>query len=140
MPWRLALALDEVAAVFLGLFAFARGSFVPWWWRVVLRRPNGAFAPRLGAQIREVNRLSLQLATGQDTDGKSLASLEQQIAELRKLPSPDGDWTELRDAYADEFEAILALAWRSAKAQEYRDETVRAQALRARFDELVARG
>jgi hypothetical protein len=52
IPWRLALGLDEAAALFLGLFAFARGSFVPWWWRVVLRRPNVAFALRLGSQIR----------------------------------------------------------------------------------------
>jgi hypothetical protein len=140
IPRRLALALDEAAAIFLGLFAFARGSFVPWWWRVVLRRPKVGFALSLGSQIREVNRLSAQVATGADPTGKAFASLEQQIVVLRKLPSPDADWTELRDAYADEFEAILALAWRSAGAQEYRDEEVRAQALRARFDELVARG
>ena len=140
LPWRLAVGLDEGAAIFLGLFVFARGTFVPWWWRVVLRRPNVAFALKLASQIRLVNRLSTEGLTGKAKAGQARASFEEQIVRLRSLPAPDADWTQLRNDYADECEAILELGWRSASAQEYRDETVHAQALRARFDELVARG
>jgi hypothetical protein len=137
LPWRLAVALDEAAAIFLGLFAFAPGSFVPWWWRVVLRRPKVAFALRLASQIREVSRLTTELLAGQHGGGRARASIEEQIDRLRSLPAPDPDWTQLRNDYADECEAILELGWRSAGAQEYLDETVHADALRARFDELV---
>jgi hypothetical protein len=140
LPWRLAIALDEAAAIFLGLFAFARDSFVPWWWRVVLRRPRVAFALKLASQIRLVNRLSTEVLTGKDKTGQARASIEEQIGRLRSIPAPDADWTQLRNDYTDELEAILELGWRSASAQEYRDEAVNARALRARFDELVARG
>jgi hypothetical protein len=140
LPSRLAVGLDEAAAIFLGLFAFARGSFVPWWWRVVLQRPKVAFALKLASQLRLVNGLSTEVLTGKDKTGKARASIEEQIGRLRTLPAPDADWTQLRNDYADECEAILELGWRSASAQEFRDETVHAQALRARFDELVARG
>lgn len=140
LPFRLALGFDEGAAIFLGLFVFARGSFVPWWWRVVLRRPKVAFALKLAGQLRLVNRLSTEVLTGQDKAGRARASIEEQIGRLRSLPAPDADWTQLRNDYADECEAILELGWRSASAQEYRDETVHAQALRTRFDELVTRG
>jgi hypothetical protein len=140
LPWRLAVALDEAAAIFLGLFAFARGSFVPWWWRVVLRRPKVAFALRLASQIQEVNRLSAEVLTEKHRGGRALPLVQEQIGRLRSLPAPDADWTQLRNDYADECLAILELGWRSAGAQEYRDEIVDAGALRARFDELIARG
>lgn len=140
LPSRLAVGLDEAAAIFLGLFAFARGSFVPWWWRVVLQRPKVAFALKLASQIRLVNQMSTEVLTGNSKGGRAAASLEEQIGRLRRLPAPDADWTQLRNDYADECEAILELGWRSASAQEFRDETVHARALRARFDELVARG
>lgn len=55
LPWRVALGLDEAVAVFFCLFAFARGSFVPWWWRVVLRRPEGAFAIKLADELHDIS-------------------------------------------------------------------------------------
>lgn len=140
LPPRLAIGLDEAAAIFLGMFAFARGSFVPWWWRFVLQRPKVAFGLRLANQLRLVNGLSTEVLTGKDKTGKARTRIEGQISRLRTLPAPDADWTQLRNDYADECEAILELGWRSASAQEFRDEAVHAQALRARFDELVARG
>ncbi len=140
LPWRLALAVDEAAALFLALFAFARGSFVPWWWRTILRRPKVAFALALTAQIDELTWLSRRVLTGADASEKSLVALEEQMVRLRSLPSPDADWAELRDAYAAEFVSMLELGQRAAGADEYRDMVPHAEALRARFDDLVARG
>lgn len=140
LPSRLAVGLDEAAAIFLGLFAFAPGSFVPWWWRIVLRRPKRAFALKWAGQIGEVNRLNAEALTGKRRGERSLDLAEEEIDRLRGLPAPDAEWAQLRDDYADECETILELGWRSAGAQEYRDETLHAGALRARFDELFARG
>ena len=39
------------------------------------------------------------MLTGADRDGQARTSLEKQIGRLRSLPSPDADWTELRNAY-----------------------------------------
>jgi hypothetical protein len=140
LPSRLAVALDEAAAIFLGLFAFAPGSFVPWWWQVVLRRPKGAFALKLASRIGEVNRLTAEGLGLKDRGGRALALVEEQINRLRGLPAPDPDYAQLRNDYADECVRIVELGWRSAAAQEYRDQTAHAGALRARFDELLARG
>jgi hypothetical protein len=140
LPSRLAVVLDEAAAIFLGLFAVAPGSFVPWWWRIALRRPKLAFALKLASQIGEVNRLTAEALIGKDRGGRALALVEEQIDRLRSLPAPDPDWAQLRNDYADECATIVELGWRSAVAQEHRDETAHAGALRARFDELFARG
>jgi hypothetical protein len=140
MLWRVALGLDEGVAVFFALLAFARGSFVSWWWRVVLRRPTIAFAIKLSSELREVTRLSTSVLTRADTSDLALASLMREIIRLRSLRAPDADWGQLRDAYADQWDAIVRLAQRSPRAVDYQYEAVSTKALGARFDELVARG
>lgn len=138
LPWRVALGLDWAAAFLFVLFAFAGGSFVPWWYRIILRRRNVAFALKLSAELREVTRLATRVMSGADLSMRAIVSLERQVARVRGLDAPTAQWSELRDAYVDEWDVIMALAHRSANLQEYEAETVRASALRARFAELLS--
>ena len=87
-----------------------------------------------------MNRLTAEALIGKNRGGRALPLVEEQIDRLRSLPAPDPDWAQLRNDYADECAMIVELGWRSAAAQEYRDQTAHAGALRARFDELFARG
>jgi hypothetical protein len=64
----------------------------------------------------------------------------REIIRLRSLRALDADWGQLRDAYADQWDAIVRLAHRSPTAEDYQNEVVSKNARRARFDELVARG
>jgi hypothetical protein len=141
LPWRLALGLDEVVATFLCLFAFAPGSFVPWWWRVILRRPNWAFAIKLSNELRSVSEFANPALMNGDWNDRSIASIERQLDRIRALEPPTTDWTELRDAYLDQWDATLALARRSASAPDWdaEAEKARTRGLQARFDELAGR-
>ncbi len=141
LPWRLALGLDEAVAAFLCMFAFARGSFVPWWWRVIIRRPNGAFAIKLSRELRSVSDLANPAPLKGDWNDRSLASIERQLDRVRALEPPTTDWAELRDAYLDQWGATLAFALRSASAPDWEAEAEKAhtRGLQARFDELAGR-
>jgi hypothetical protein len=140
LPWRLALVLDDSAAIFLGLFAFAGGSFVPWWWRVILHRPKVAFGIWLKAQIDVGDRLVTDALFGSRDRRRHISRLDEHIARLRARPAPDAEWTAIRDDYADEFHTMLELGWRSASAAEYQAEVEHAKELRRRFEDFMARG
>jgi hypothetical protein len=139
LPRGLALGLDVAVAAFLCLFAFARGSFVPWWWRVILRRPNAAFAIQLGAELRSVSDSARPALLKGDWGDRSRASIQRQLDGVRALEPPTTDWSDLRDAYVDQWEATLGLALRSAIAPEWDALAANERGLQARFDELADR-
>lgn len=139
LPWRIALGLDEGVAVFFSLFPFARGSFVPWWWRVVLRRPEGAFAIKLADGLHDISAFAKPaLLKGDD---RSIASIDRHLDRVRTLDPPTNEWSALRDAYVNQWETTLALVRRSASEHDWEAEAEKARRtdLQARFDELAAR-